>query len=83
MLAVTGKIEAISTREYLLTTHHLSCKGCMVQYDTWEKESFETVAARTNAGGFVVAVLERRNGIVSLHGTWVNEIEGLVRPLFL
>lgn len=55
----------------------------MVQYDTWEKESFEAVAARANSGGFVVAVLEPRNGIVSLHVTWMNEIEGLVRPLFL
>lgn len=55
----------------------------MVQYDTWEKKSREAVAARANAGGFVVAVLEPRNGIVSMHVTWVNEIEGLVRPLLL
>lgn len=55
----------------------------MVQYDTWKKKSLEAVAARANAGGFVMAVREPRNGIVSLHVTWVNEIEGLVRPLFL
>lgn len=40
------------------------------------------IAARVKAGGFVVAVLEPRNGIVSLHVTWVNEMEGLVRPPF-
>lgn len=47
------------------------------------KKSLEAVAARVNAGGCVVAVLELRNGIVSLHVTWVDEMEGLVRPLFL
>lgn len=55
----------------------------MVQYDTWGKKSLEAVAARVNAGGFVVVVLEPRNGIVSLHVSWVNEMEGPVRPLFL
>lgn len=69
VLAVTGKIEAIPTWEYLLTTHHLSCEGCMVQYDTWGKKPLEAVAARANAGGFVVAVLEPGDGIVSMHVT--------------
>lgn len=45
------------------------------------KKSLEAVAVRANAGGFVVAVLEPGNGIVSLHVTWVNEMERLVRPL--
>lgn len=47
------------------------------------KKSLEAVAARANAGGFVVAVLEPGNGIVSLHVTWVDEMEELARPLFL
>lgn len=55
----------------------------MLQYDTWGIEIARSCCGEVNAGGFVVAVLEPRNGIVSMHVTWVNKLEELVRPLLL
>jgi len=57
----------------------------MVQYETWGIEIARSCCGEGKrwrvCGGCFGAHL--RNGIVSLHVTWVNEMEGLVRPLFL